>query len=123
MIVVDTSVWIEHLRTGKTSLGKELVLGDVWSHPFVVGELACGQLRNRAEILALLRALPQAPVAEHDEVLAFLDRHQLTGIGIGWVDAHLLAATRLLGARLWTLDRALREAARRADVELMALPE
>ena len=119
MILVDTSVWIEHLRTSRTSLGEELVAGHVLSHPFVVGELACGQLRNRAEILALLRALPHAPVAEHDEVLAFVDLHHLAGIGIGWVDAHLLAAARLLGAQLWTHDRTLREAARRTDVALM----
>ena len=120
MIVVDTSVWVEPLKTGKKSLGKELVAGQVLSPPFVVGDLAGGQLRNLADILRLLQALPPAPVAGHDEVLAFIDRHHLIGIGIGWVDAHLLAAARLMGARLWTLDRALREAARRAEVGLVA---
>ena len=119
MIVVDTSVWIEHLRTGGSPLGQALVAGHVLGHAFVIGELACGNLRNRAEILALLRELPEAPVAEHDEVLAFIDLHHLTGIGIGWIDAHLLAATCLVGARLWTRDRDLREAARISGVALM----
>src|SRR5207245_3785505 len=77
------------------------------TRPFVIGELACGSLRNRAEVLALLEALPEAEMAEHREVLEFVEHERLYGHGIGWVDVHLLAAARLVGAALWTLDRRL----------------
>jgi len=76
-------------------------------HPFVVGELACGHLRNRDEVLSLLERLPQAPLVGHGEVLAFLGSHRLMGTGLGWIDVHLLAAARLSRAALWTLDRVL----------------
>ena len=107
MILVDTSVWVDHFRTGNPKLAGLLDGDQVLTHPFVIGELACGALRNRAEVLALLEALPGAELAEHREVLEFVERERLYGRGIGWVDAHLLAAARLAGAALWTLDRSL----------------
>ncbi len=117
MILVDTSVWVEHLRRGHPRLGKLLVEAEVLGHPFVLGEIALGHLRRRAEILGLFAALPQAEVAHHDEVLAFVEQHHLPASGIGWVDAHLLASAALSAARLWTLDRRLAGVAARLDLE------
>lgn len=112
MILVDTSVWIDHLRAGNAVLAKLLNHSQVLMHPFVVGELACGNLSNRAEVLALLKDLPQSTVATDDEVLFFIDRHALMGRGIGYVDAHVLASVSLFGpAWLWTRDRRLRAVA------------
>jgi len=108
VILADTSVWIEHFRAGQPELAALLEAGTVLMHPFVLGELACGNLGDRAEILELLGRLPFAPVAADAEVLAFIERRGLMGRGIGYVDAHLLAAAALAGdARLWTLDRRL----------------
>lgn len=108
MILVDTSVWIDHLRTGEPELVALLQDGQVLAHPWVTGELALGRLSRRSEILGLLGHLPQAEVATEHEVLAVIDNHQLFGLGIGYVDAHLLAATMLTsGARLWTRDKRL----------------
>ncbi len=117
-MLVDTSVWIDHLRLGNVDLTRQLSEAEVWCHPFVVGELACGQLDARAEILSLLSALPQAPLAEHEEVLAFVETNRLVGEGIGWIEAHLLAAARLAGVGFWTLDRPLVAAARRLELYL-----
>ena len=118
MILIDTSVWIDHLRTGEADLARLLETGLAATHPLVVGELAMGNLRDRDTVLGLLRALPQAVVASDDEVLAYVTRHRLFGIGIGYADAHLLAATRLTaGASLWTRDRRLREAAARLGID------
>ena len=94
MILVDTSVWIDHLRTGDPVLAGLLDRAAVLGHVFVRGELACGNLRRRDEILALLADLPQAVVATDDEVLELIERRRLMGRGIGYVDAHLLVATR-----------------------------
>ncbi len=116
MILVDASVWIDHFRRGNHELIEFLESGEVLGHPSVVGELACGSLRNRGEILTLLGELPQSHVADHGEVLAFLDLHRLMGLGLGYVDVHLLAAARLSRARLWTLDPRLAKAARRLGV-------
>jgi len=113
MILVDTSVWIDHLRHGNDALATHLNDAQVLCHPFIVGELACGNLRQRAEILAMLRHLPEVPLAKHDEVLILVERHTLAGSGIGWLDAHLLASTMMAGVSLWTLDRPLARAARR----------
>jgi len=114
VILVDTSVWIDHLRSPSAPLVAALEEGDVLTHPFVIGELACGNIRNRAEILQLLEDLPQAREATHAEVMAMVERRRLMGIGIGYVDAHLLAATALTpSASLLTLDRRLAGAARR----------
>ncbi len=108
MILVDTSVWIEHLRAEDKKLTTLLNSSQVLTHPMVVGELACGNLRNRREILSLLGGLPQVLVATDDEVLFFIERHRLMGRGIGYVDAHLLASTALTqSARLWTHDQRL----------------
>lgn len=111
MILVDTSVWVEHLQTGSERLGLFLRDEQVLSHPFVVGELACGNLRNRKEILALLTALPEAYIADHTEVLHLMESARLYGRGLGWVDAHLLASALISGCGLWTLDRPLERAA------------
>ena len=112
MILVDTSVWVDHLRTGDRVLGQLLDSGGVLGHRFVTGELALGNLRERDLVLNALRELPQATVASDDEVLHFIDRQALFGLGIGYVDAHLLAAVLLtLGAKLWTRDKRLQAAA------------
>jgi predicted nucleic acid-binding protein len=112
LILVDTSVWVDHLRQGDAELSAQLQAGRVLIHPFVVGELACGSLAKRTEVLGLLQDLPGATVADEAEVLGFIDRHRLHGRGIGYVDAHLLASTALmLGASLWTRDKRLRLAA------------
>lgn len=111
MILVDTSVWIEHLRRGHPTLADMLGESQVVVHPLVVGELACGRLAQRREILALLSELPQADVADHHEVLTFIERHRLMGIGIGWIDAHLLASAALSRLPLWTLDGRLKRVA------------
>lgn len=111
MILVDTSVWVEHLRRDSARLRGLLLDGQVLAHPFVLGELACGWLEPREEILTLLRQLPQAERAEDEEVLRFIERHRLYGRGLGWVDVHLLASALLSGAVLWTQDRRLARAA------------
>lgn len=116
MILADTSVWVDHLRRHNARLATHLEDGAVMVHPFVVGELACGHLRRRREILSALDALPQAPVANHDEVLAFVDAHRLAGAGIGWIDAHLLASALLARVRVWSFDRPLVAAARRLGI-------
>ena len=112
MVLVDTSVRVAHLRDGNTRLRALLVEGRVLCHPYVIGELSCGNLRKRDEILALLQALPQAVKAYHEEVLQFIQRHRLMGTGLGYIDMHLLASSFLSDARLWTLDGKLDSAAR-----------
>ncbi len=112
MILVDTSVWIDHLRIGDAALATLLNTSQVLMHPFVLGELACGNLRNRSEVLALLKDLPQAALAKDDEALFFIEKHELMGRGIGYVDAHLLAAVTLCGeTKIWTRDKRLRTVA------------
>jgi len=107
VILVDTSVWVRHLREGDARLAAALDRAEVWTHPWVVGELACGRLADRAAVLGLLRALPTAAVARDDEALALLERRSLMGRGIGWVDVHLLASALISAVRIWTLDRRL----------------
>ena len=114
MILVDTSVWIDHLRAKDDDLVELLHRDQVLIHPFVLGELALGNLSNRAAVLNSLREMPRTPVATDDEVLHFIDQSNLYGIGIGYIDAHLLAAVRLLpGTMLWTRDRRLLAAGQR----------
>ncbi len=107
MTLVDSSVWIDHLSLGNATLEHLLRRNEVIVHPFIIGELACGSLRNRKEILGLLGKLPHAVVADHEEVLALVERKHLFGTGIGWIDAHLLASAMLSRARLLTLDKQL----------------
>ena len=116
MILVDTSVWIEHLRAGSNRLRALLFDEQVLCHSFIIGELACGVLQKRSDILSMLKALPEAHLVEHQEVLSFLEARRLYGRGIGWVDAHLLASTLLTGCTLWTLDKPLRRAAAALNV-------
>ncbi|HEX7124710.1 MAG TPA: type II toxin-antitoxin system VapC family toxin [Thermodesulfobacteriota bacterium] len=119
MILVDTSVWVDHLRRGDAALAAALEAVEVCIHPFVLGELACGTLRNRREVLELLARLPGVPVATDEEALEFIERRALMGRGIGYIDVHLLASAALAGTvRLWTRDRRL--AAVAADLGLAA---
>ncbi len=112
MILVDSSVWVDHLRVGEPLLVELLNTGRVMVHPFVIGELACGNLKHRAEILSLLQNLPATPSATDAEVLFFIDHQRLMGKGIGYVDAHLLAAVSLRGSgKIWTRDKRLKEVA------------
>lgn len=121
MILVDTSVWVDHLRAGNEALAGLLEAGAVLAHPHVIGELALGHLSQREAVLEALFDLPQAEVATDAEVLHFIRQHALFGQGIGYVDAHLLAATRLsAGARLWTRDKRLLAVAERLR---LATPE
>ena len=116
MVLADTSVWIGHFRQGTPRLRDLLLEGQILCHPFVIGELACGNLRNRAEILRLLKSLPQAPVSGLEEILSFLTARGLSGIGIGLIDAHLLAAAMLEHAEIWTEDKRLRKAAEKLKI-------
>ncbi len=116
MVLVDTSVWVQHLRSGNARLRALLQDGEVAVHPFVVGELACGNLRNRRGILGLLQALPEVPIASQEEVLHLIEARRLYGRGFGWVDAHILASAILAGTWIWTLDRALHRASAKVGI-------
>lgn len=119
-VLVDTSVWVDHLRRGNRSLVALLEEGRTLCHPLVIGELACGNLGNRKQILELLTALPQALSAAFEEALDFLESEKLHGRGLGWIDIQLLAAARLSGCPLWTLDRRLAKAAQELGVNFGA---
>jgi predicted nucleic acid-binding protein len=119
VILVDTSVWINHLRTRSKLLAQLLDLEQVLTHPFMVGELACGNLIDQKEIVSLLHSLPSAPKADDDEILFFIERHKLMGRGLGLVDAHLLASTTIAAASIWTADNNLCVAARRLGIEFV----
>ena len=116
MVLADTSVWINHLRDGDRHLEKLLFDGDVVCHTHIIGELACGNLKNRKEIISLLKSLPTAPIIEFQEYLYFIEHNQLSGKGIGFVDIHLLASAKLGQVPLWTADKRLKAAA--ADLDL-----
>jgi len=116
MVLVDTSIWIDHFRRTSTGLVALLENGRVRAHPFVIGELACGSLTRRSEVLALLDLLPKATVASDDEVRLLLESQRLWARGLGWVDVHLLASTRLDKTALWTRDRSLMTAATELEV-------
>ena len=107
MVLIDTSVWVAHLRDGNKRLEALLHEGHVLCHPLVIGELACGNLKNRGPILRFLQQLPMAAAARHEEVLIFIERHALMGKGLGWIDTHLLASAFLIKVPLWTLDKSL----------------
>ena len=116
MILVDTSVWSDHLRDLEPGLVALLNEGSVLIHPSIIEELACGNLPHRKEILDLLHALPVAPVAKHAEVLDFIATERLHGTGVGSVDVHLLASARLAGAKVWSKDKALCREAKRLNL-------
>lgn len=117
MILADTSVWVDHLRRRDGKLAELLEAGQVLQHPFVIGEVALGHLRQRDMVIAALQDLPAASVATDQEVLQFIDDNALHGVGIGYLDAHLLAAVRLTtGSELWTRDKPLRRVAERLGV-------
>ena len=121
MILVDTSIWIDHLRHGNEKLVQLLGSAQALAHPHIVGELALGCLQNREAVLGALQGLPQISVATDDEVLHFIETNALSGIGIGYVDAHLLAAVRLFpGTKLWTRDKHLLAASARLGLAYRA---
>lgn len=108
MVLVDTSVWVDYLRGGDDILARLLLKGQVCMHPMIIGELACGHLQSRQQLMGLWNNLPSVATANHEEALFFLDTHALAGKGIGWVDLHLLAASLLSGnTKLWTRDKRL----------------
>jgi len=109
MLLVDTSVWVRHLREGDPDLEKLLNHGKVMCHPYIIGELACGNLKNRNEVLSLLKLLPPATLASHEEVLQFIEKNKLMGKGLGYIDVHLSASAVLTGIQIWTYDRRLNE--------------
>jgi predicted nucleic acid-binding protein len=111
MILVDTSVWVVHLRNGNDALSERLLKNEVSCHPMIIGELACGNLKRRKEILALLHALPTVGRVSDDEILFFIEQHRLSGRGLGLVDIHILASCVISRTPLWTMDGRLRQAA------------
>ena len=113
---MDTSVWVSHLRQADKDLGTLLLEAEAMSHDFVIGELACGGLKNRKEILSLLQSLPRAPLVSQDELLYFIENHSLNGMGIGFVDAHLLASAKLANIPLWTFDKKIKLVATKLSV-------
>ena len=106
-MLVDTSVWIDHFRRRNARLAEQLESMQVWTHAFVIGELACGNLARRSEVLGSLSELPQVPLVSHEEVMEFLERQRLQGRGLGWTDMHLLASARVARIPLWTHDKKL----------------
>jgi len=123
MILVDTSVWVDHLRSSDETLVGLLNAGMVLVHPFVIGEIALGNLSRRETVLSALSDLPRAIVATDAEALHFIDRHRLFGRGVGYVDAHLLAAVRLTaGAELWTRDNRLNDVAAQLGLAITPPP-
>jgi predicted nucleic acid-binding protein len=116
MVLVDTSIWVDHFRNGNPELMRLLNQDQVMCHPFVLGELACGNLKNRGGILSLLHRLPVAIEATHGEVLEFIENNDLMGRGLGYIDMHLSASARLTGVPMWTLDKNLDESNKRLGI-------
>jgi len=116
VILVDTSVWVDHLRKRDPQLVRLLELNMVFLHPWVIGELACGDLKNRAELLEHLSNLMQVTQASDSEVMEFIERNKLYGRGVGWTDLHLLASALLTNCPFWTVDRRLSEVAYDLDI-------
>ncbi len=111
MVLVDTSVWVSHLRASKPALETLLLETEVACHPYIIGELACGNIKNRKEFLSLLQALPMVSVVTQEEFLHFVDAHKVMGTGVGFVDVHLMASSRLMRISLWTEDAKLKTVA------------
>ena len=116
MVITDTSIWVTHLRRCKNNSEKASTNIIHYNDPLIIGELACGNLKNRNEIISLLQSLPMAPTIEFDEFIFFIERNRLMGIGIGFVDVHLLASAQLTGTPLWTADKRLKSAATKLDL-------
>jgi predicted nucleic acid-binding protein len=117
-MLVDTSVWIDHVRRPVAHLVALLETGGVTVHPFVIGELACGHLKPRAILTRMLGRLPRVPTVDHGEALQFLEQHKLAGRGVGWIDVHLLASARMADVALWTRDRRMAAVAREIGLKL-----
>ena len=123
LVLVDTSVWVEFIRYGNAHLGQLLSGGQVLMHDMVIGEIACGSSSNRKERLAVMNNLPKVGLAEHSEVLSFIEKHKLYGCGVGYVDNHLLAAAVLHSScRLWSRDKRLSNVAERLGIGFQILP-
>lgn len=119
MILVDTSVWIDHLRNNNVTLVNLLNTGQVLIHPFVIGELALGNLRQRDAILDTLNNMQSVKIAKDEETIRFINQHKLYGLGIGYIDAHLLTSVRLTpGTLVWSKDKRLRAAANRLEMSV-----
>ncbi len=116
MILVDTSIWVDHLNKSDDALIKLLNFSKVCIHPFVVGELSCGNISNRSEILLLLKALPRIEPAFEDEVFTFIENKKLYGVGLGFVDVHLLASALIHNVKIWTRDKTLNKAAKKLNI-------
>lgn len=123
MVLVDTSVWVDHFRSDNTHLVHLLNQGLVAVHPFVNGELACGNLRNRREILSLLQALPQTEKASDEEILFYIEKNSLSGKGLGLIDVHLLASSQLSDHLFWTKDRRLHDIAKKLNLAYIPVPD
>ena len=117
MVLVDTSVWVSHLRQSNSKLQKLLQEYKVISHPFIIGELACGNINNRTEIISLIQSLPNLDTVEDEELLLFIEHNKLMGTGLGLVDVHLLASSILAGIPLWTQDKKLKQACSRLCID------
>jgi predicted nucleic acid-binding protein len=117
VILVDTSLWVNHLRRHDAVLAAHLEAGEVLCHPYVIGEIGLGVLKQRREVLELLAALPSALVVSHDEAMTFVEQRTLAGLGVGWVDIHLAASAIVSRAKLWTADRRLADVVRALRLE------
>lgn len=116
MILADTSIWIEHFRKNERQLANLLLENRVCIHPMIIGEIACGSLRQRGEVLPLLKLLPFIEVASYDEVMHFVDKRRVFGQGVGWIDVNLLASCLIAGVTIWTNDKSLRKVAQTLDL-------
>jgi predicted nucleic acid-binding protein len=117
MVLVDTSVWIDHFRNNNSRLTELLISEEASCHPFIIGELACGNIKNRQEILFLLKELPSLTKAEDEEIIFFIEANNISGKGLGLIDVHLLASCLFRSASLWTLDKKLKETATLCGIE------
>ena len=116
MVLADTSIWIDHFRNSNDQLAELLHDGEVFCHPLIIGELACGNIKNRKEILSDLQALPQSAVIEHDEIMIFIDKNQIMGKGLGYVDMAILASALVTMIPLWTFDQKLSAIAKKMNI-------
>ena len=116
-ILADTSVWIKHLREGDQNLIQLLEQGLVACHPFIIGEIACGGIKNRSEIISLLNDLPSTDILDHSEIMEFIENRKIMNKGIGYIDVHLLGSALVSETPLWTFDRVLRKIAVQLSIE------